>query len=205
MGFVGFFCQDCFLESHDFYTMPKALLLRKCAKCKKARFNKDFETYSDELFLAWLVSKIKPKFTLESFSGKIHPAKNAIIADLKLNFMAQAIPITKELSFKVDIDSNACTQCSRQSGGYHEALIQIRSKYKEKLARLAEKVAKEVEKNSYVGAYEWLPEGVDIQVGDKKTAMQAAQKLEKPYSVSHTLVGQKKGKRLFRDTILVRV
>ena len=204
LAFVGFFCIDCFSEKHDFYALPAGLKLWRCSRCGKARFPEGWAPYTDELLVKWVVAKLKPKYDLKAFAGTVRPAKNALVVSLKLSFTIQGETVPKEAVVHVTLDSNACVNCSRKSGGYHEAVIQLRGEDLEKLHRKAEKLVKDIQRDSYVVEVKVLPEGLDILVGDKKTAMQAVAKLDRDFTISRTLVGQKQGKRLFRSTICVR-
>ncbi len=205
LGFVGFFCQDCFLKDTKFYSTEFVDKLRHCPKCSRTRFSGEFETTTSGKIARWLFTKIKPKFPIKSYNMTYKFAKSYLVVNISFIFLVNSTPVSKSDVFYVPLDSNACTMCNRVSGGYHEALIQIRSSKPTKIESTAKKLIRFIEQDSAIGQIIHLKEGLDIEVVDKRSAIAATHSLGISLSTSRTLVGQKAGKRLFRQTILVRV
>lgn len=205
LEFVGFFCQDCFLKETKLFSPIPETKFRYCPKCFRSRFLGTFESTTNQKVANWVLAKIKSKYPIKHYSLEYKITKNNLIVTVDFIFMVNSIPVEKSEEFYFPIDSNACPTCNRVSGGYHEALIQIRSEKPAKIESIAKKLIKFIEQDSAIGQIIHLKEGMDIEVVDKRTAISATHSLGVSLSTSRTLVGQKAGKRLFRQTILVRV
>ncbi len=107
---------------------------------------------------------------------------------------------------------DVCQACSRISGMYYEAIIQIRGNKKEKVKSFVEKKINELSKKdelSFISKIEEKKKGLDIYVGSKKAAKSILKEAKKLYNLetkeSYTLIGERKGKKLYRVTILLRL
>jgi len=128
--------------------------------------------------------------------------------------------IHSEAETEVRIQRTACDICSRESGGYFEAIIQIRSagrfpteeerKRCSAIAREAmEGMRKKGDRLAFISSVLEQKEGVDLYMGSMNASRQVCRliisELGGNFSESPTLVGMKDGKNLYRITFAVRL
>ncbi len=203
--FVGSFCVDCYTKHADVFELPHKPTLRMCRVCNRAVVGKDWEVFDENNLGEWIASKLKLKVPLAGIEVWQEDAKNGFTVHCKLSFNSQGGKIVREAHFLVRTNMETCDNCHKRSGGYHEAIIQVRGENKERIKRIAEKIVKIAEEESFVSGLEERKEGIDIQVGAKAAAKAALRKIGKTFTVTHKLVGMRQGKQLFRATFCMRV
>jgi NMD protein affecting ribosome stability and mRNA decay len=102
----------------------------------------------------------------------------------------------------VNIRKRLCEDCIKLSGGYYEAIIQIRGEQKD---RILKKINNMYKKN-LITSINKTEHGYDIRFVDKNDATIIANRLRKKHDVnaSYIFVGEKKGKKLYRNVYAVR-
>ncbi len=107
---------------------------------------------------------------------------------------------SKDLS--VILRQKMCDTHVKLSGGYHEAVIQVRG---EKRGIILKHLLKIIPHKSVINVEE-LPEGYDVKIMRKANAAAAAKQLIGEFSVksSFKLVGSKKGNKLYRNFYAIR-
>ncbi len=106
---------------------------------------------------------------------------------------------------QVKIEKVLCPSCSREHGGYYEAVFQLRGdRYKQR--KLANEFIRYARGKTFITKTDEKKEGMDIYVGSSKVLIQfLADKRIKDYKLSRKLHTQKEGKRLYRITIALRL
>ncbi len=203
--FVGSFCVDCYSERFRVFTLPKEFSVRICSRCKRLFAKGKWITFDEGLLKSWLLEKVKSQLPLANQGVSLRPLKKGYRADFKFVFDAEGTRIEKQASLNVEVDRNLCDDCHKKSGGYHEAVIQLRGGDIERLRKLAETLAVQIQKSSFVSGYEEKKEGIDFLAGSRRAAMQAVNGLGREFTVSNKLTGMKEGKRLFRASICIRL
>lgn len=120
-------------------------------------------------------------------SGYIRPLKNRT---------------TEKKNSIVLIRNKKCGNCIKVSGGYYEAVLQARG---ERLERIMNKMGFFLPSEAVVSISK-LKEGYDVRIMDKKIAAKAATRLGEYFDIktSYKLVGEKKGKKLYRNFYAIR-
>ena len=113
--------------------------------------------------------------------------------------------IEKRVGVMVGVQKALCSDCHKKSGGYREAIIQIRGGTPARKASLAKKLIAELEKGSFISDYEVNKDGIAFPVGSRSHALRAVGALSRRFTQSNTLIGQREGKRMYRATICVRL
>ncbi len=138
-------------------------------------------------------------------------------ADLRFRDLEATVPVR----LKVLINHQSCPECSRRSGGYYAARIQLRGPadsargaarlYREQLGAAFQAVARE-SRRDIQDAISWredLPEGVDIYLTDTVPARTLARAVKHRYGAAITesasLYGRKDGREVYRVTLLLRL
>lgn len=125
---------------------------------------------------------------------------------------------SQQLFFEVRFHRISCDKCSRQAGGYYEAIIQIRAEnrdlMRDELERIGEIIGNNVEKQrenqrAFVTKIEERKEGVDIYIGDKRLAKKIANAIIREFggtlTESSKIAGRRDGRDIYRFTYSVRL
>ena len=122
--------------------------------------------------------------------------------------------IEKSAQVVFTIIPQTCDVCSRVSGGYYEAIIQIRgAKYKqEQVLVLVKRIVAQFagsDKFSFITQVQNSKGGIDVYLGSSKIAGKIEQESKRIYKVTskitHSVCGVKDGRELNRITILLRI
>jgi nonsense-mediated mRNA decay protein 3 len=128
--------------------------------------------------------------------------------------------VSTEADVEVRIHKESCNVCSRISGGYYEAIIQIRAQGRvptkaelKRSLKVADDVMAKAEKAgdrlAFVSDVFDLPEGTDIYIGSTTSGRQIARAIADDTGAtiieSPKLVGAREGKGLYRVTFAVRL
>lgn len=139
-----------------------------------------------------------------------------ISAETRSNY--KGVFVEQNLSVEVRITQSQCSFCSKQSGNYFEAILQIRgleglsdSEIEDLLYFIEDKIEKTSLKdpNVFITKKEKVRGGYDYYLGDNTFAKQFSQKLHEIYGGEHkwssSLFGRKEGRDVYRHTYLVRL
>ena len=202
--FSGPFCTACTASMEPAVTAGKDFTVVVCPACGTARAGNESFEYSEQALTRLVSSRTKEnnanavKILLEKTKG------GAFIATIESVFKGGDREFKKRSRLKVTVEKRTCKDCTLKSGGYHLALIQLRGD-PEQISRLAEKLVKRLEKESFVSGVEEKKEGIDIQVGSAKAAVSALKACDKSFIKTSTLIGAKQGKDVHRITLCVRL
>lgn len=204
--FVGAFCPDCFASKKSLFEVRLPLELEYCQKCRKARFTGIWEYPNAERLAMYLTGKVRSEypFTVKP-CGLTSPENNMLQIEVELSLeLPQGSTVRKKTTRTVTLLPMQCVSCSQRSGGYFEAIIQLRGD-PAKVARKTELIKAMVGNDSFVSKVEDLKEGVDIYVGSFKSATSVLSKLKLVYTQANKLAGKKRGKDLYRRSYCVRL
>lgn len=219
-------CADCAAKRTQLLTAPSRARVTLCPTCGARGVGAHWERAGSELTLT--------KADLDPFLV-VHPEVGVRSVDwsetganaLEHRFEATArvrfrgSERTVELPMTVKVEHRTCPECSRRSGHYYTAVIQLRSaiddpreksvQMHERLDRAWSKLLKESREDwrRSVSWREARPEGWDFFVVDtlaaRGIARLARQRLGASIKESATLVGRKEGEDLYRVTFCLRV
>lgn len=128
---------------------------------------------------------------------------NRIVAKLLMKgFLKHGIPKEEEHSIMILLRKQKCELCVKMSGGYYEAVMQLRGERKEKILQKLEALATRDD----ITSIESAKEGYNVKFVSKKKAATISGRLSKNFSVnsSYKLVAEKKGKKLYRNFYAIR-
>lgn len=192
LGFVGEICIECALAGIR-EKWPTSLEYEKCLRCDKIRRGNDWKEAHPQLVGAIAEAAMKNipgHYNLESQEWEgIWERGNDMCP------FTHPMPIVEKRS--------VCPTCNRVASGYFEGIIQLRGKKKkvEKYAALLQKI---LSTKTFLPRVEEMHGGVDIYVGEKKDVAEVLFHQKLKYARSEKLSGEKKGRRLFRSTFLIR-
>jgi nonsense-mediated mRNA decay protein 3 len=148
------------------------------------------------------------------------PSPNRTICTIDVTGTLYGIPVTDSCRVEIAWKKEQCDRCSRFSGGYWEAIIQIRATgrrpdpfEKERASAIASAVEEELqqqgERLSFISKMDEMKDGLDVIVSSHHIGERIAREIMKELGgrmTSHPkLVGERDGKKLYRVTYAVRL
>jgi len=201
--FIAAFCKDCYIQRQPLYELPE-LALDRCVKCGRVRLQ---GVWMNEMHLpAYIKGKIKSRHRVKSVASKMHVDPDSRLAhadlELKLEAEGQNVAVKDRLDFR--FVNTQCPDCALMSGGYHEAIIQLRGE-PERVERFLAKLIAKLEKRTFISKVVTHKEGPDVWVGKKRPALETLSQLGVEFETSNKLVGEHQNKRVYRTTACVRL
>jgi NMD protein affecting ribosome stability and mRNA decay len=191
---AGNFCEKHFLERSTLFELDD-FTTYFCRQCGTFRHGPVEEQ---------IRSSIKTKNTVTKCEIKTKRVGNRLVVSAACSGYIRPLKslVTEEKKSFVIIKNKTCENCVKISGNYHESVLQVRGPNQEKVMK---KLRYLLPHNSIV-AINRLKEGYNILITDKKIAAKTVGVLQEKFSItsSYKLVGQKKGKKLYRNYYAVR-
>ena len=193
VAFIEAFCVDCYPIK---VKTPDSVQLERCKRCEKMHLQGVWVPYSPKKIADYITSKCRGDFSLAVYDVETQRAEFTIVkGDEKLK-------ISKQIPLLIGV--TICPTCSRMSGGYFEAIIQLRGRNRLELERYAAMLIRRLEKVTFITKTEEKDEGLDLYIGSSKPVMRMMVDLGVKAVISKKLVGRDQGKRLYRTTFLLR-
>ena len=191
VGFIEAFCADCYPVK---LKIPRSVELLQCTRCLRIQLRGEWTQHSDRKVAAFVLSKCKGDFD----SAEYDPASG--IATFIMGRSGAAIRRTIPFELRKTI----CTECSRMSGGYFEAIIQLRGP-PAKVLGYSGMLIKRLSGRTFIAKEEEKENGLDLYVGNSKAVVEVVASLGIKSRITKKLVGTDQGKRLYRTTFLIRL
>jgi nonsense-mediated mRNA decay protein 3 len=215
-------CLQCFLKNHQFTKGPEIINISNCVHCGAYKFKNiwQYDSFTDVL-----KRHVKQHFSISSqlenviFTINCNDVENIKSCTVRIEGTCDSAPVSESHNFTVRLKQQVCDVCSKQFGGYHEAIMQIRPGDKkltnDKLLEIQlfvedQLISIQKEKNKQLFLADVGKEhgGLDFYFSDKQAAYTIIKKLQEKYggqiTVSSKNVGIKDGKQIYRDTYLLR-
>lgn len=224
-------CRDCYLGDRALLVRDRPeVQIEVCKSCGAERRGDSWRTRDDatEAFDRAVLDVVRvheavedPEFTL----GFEQTAPRTLDYTVVVEGTMWGEPVEDLVEVRVRSSVGMCTTCSRQAGGYYEAVLQLRppkgrgrgrrdvraeldEAYREVVDHLAQ-MREGGNRQAFVSREEEVHGGVDLYVGDFRAARQAAKHLAGRFGAtvgeSHEQVGMKDGQPLTRAAISVRL
>lgn len=210
-------CGDCYLETKKIVDVPQnmKILLCRCGRSnEKKRWvsNPSIEAMIERVVGANVVKDkdVSVKLKYEPF---IINGKTVVPVTVLGEKQIDGRQIEKGVVTNLVIIPQSCESCSRLSGGYYEAVIQVRgpkNMQDEILKLIKDKVNqyKDADMFSFITQVQVSREGTDVYLGSAKIAQKVEQETKRIYNVTtkitHSIQGVKDGKEIKRMTVLLR-
>ncbi len=199
------FCDDCFLQQRDLFTSGNISLIL-CKECDKY-FGGQWLYYKDEkeLVKELIAKKIITKNRIKKKEIFLRPSGGGYIAKIKCTgFISPCMKEkTEERTARIIIKKIKCDECVKLSGKYYEAVFQIRGANQE---RIMKKIEAKIKKTP-ISRIEEMKHGYDIFFISKKDAASVASNMKHlniTVKKTYKLVGEKKGRKLYREYYSLR-
>ncbi len=195
--FFGSFCSNCYLEKTKMI-FPKNYKLETCKLCGQMFLLSAWMDFDEPKLHAAIAAKCKGPFeNVGVFIGEDS-------VKLTFNFKKAGSELSVKKTIRLERKITTCPSCSRKSGGYFEAIIQLRGN-PNRIPKMQEKLVSMLEKSTFISKIEKLPEGIDLYIGSREDSKKALALLGLKPSSSNQLAGEKQGQRLYRTTYCIRL
>lgn len=218
-------CRDCFFETFKLIELPHVLHVRICSTCGAHFHRGRWENIGNIEYV--VLKAVENILFIHNEAGdveiyleprEITPYTYKVRAEV--DAMIKEEPVHAEAETEVRIQRTACDMCSRESGGYFEAIIQIRAagrfpteEEKRRCMAIAretmESMRKKGDRLAFISDVLEQKEGIDFYMGSMNASRQVCRlitsELGGSFSESPTLVGMKDGKNLYRITFSLRL
>jgi len=199
-------CELHFAKKNPLMKFPSKLYVEVCGKCGSAKLSNRWVPFDLEKFLIGSaeVNGRVDKIEWKNKSGTLEITAKGV----KPSSDEQTIE-----NYFVSLTMNKCTcaVCGMISGGYYQAILQIRGKnLQEALDLVRAELAKLSEKDRMAFAREKkVTGGYDLKVGSRAVTKKLASLLKKKYkakiTTSYQQITQIEGKEINRSTYSVRI
>ena len=192
--FFGEFCEFC-LGDKLREKLPAEAEYEICRDCGRVKVAGAFVHNSESSMERLLAIKFKPH------NIRLIHVSNGIAR----------ISVGDEKHTGLSIDFNVhlkprrvlCDDDAKKRAGYYEAVVQLRGEAG-KVERAATSLARYLEKNgAFVTKTEVKEHGIDVYASDKKTAFAFISARHLKFKSSFELHGEKRGRRLYRNTYFI--
>jgi len=216
-------CLNCYLNTHSFTSGPEIIDLYECSHCGAYKFK---NIWTDDLFSDVIQRVIKRNFQiskeLEKLSIETDCFDNKMGRDCKVIITGwiNGEKITEEHNITVRIKKNVCDVCSKQFGGYHEAILQIRADTRNLTKKELRDIGNDVEslvddirlkgnRALFITDIAREHNGLDFYLSEKGAGLVIAKKIQELYGgeikQSSKNIGMKDSKQVYRMTYLIRL
>jgi len=216
-------CIDCYLKNKSFTHGPEILDIYICSKCSSYKHK---NLWLDESFEEVLIRHIKDEFKISNELEKVQIKTDCKKKD-KIIFCTVIIfahlnehELSEKHFLTVRIKGVVCDICSKQYGGYFEAIFQVRADIRKLTRKEIEIIRSDVE--NYVKSFRnkgnrglFITDigeeygGIDFYLSEKGSAHTIAKKIQEKFGgeikESSKNFGMKDGRQIYRMTYLLRI
>ncbi|MBS3054232.1 MAG: hypothetical protein J4431_01720 [Candidatus Aenigmarchaeota archaeon] len=190
----GYICAECLSKKTALKLKSFGIVM--CPRCP------DGESKAQDEIKETIGKSLKGIKNVKSFEVQTN-LKGPVISTVTAAIAMTGGKTRKETkAIRISIRKRLCENCSRLSGNYHEAVLQIRGMQKEEILELV----KQMVAPQYLARIDVKKEGYDARIVRKSEAIRIATTLGKEYKVisSFKLAGEKDGKMLYRSVYSIR-
>ena len=216
-------CVECYLKTHTFTKGPDSIDLPICTNCGSYKYK---NTWASDLFGEVIKRIIKNTFQIDreletiDINTECKEIKEGMSCKIYISGILKDEEITEEHEIIVHLKRTVCDVCSRQFGGYHEAIVQIRTDKREltknefeEIISLVETLVEEIRAKGNRGLFitDIAKEhgGLDFFVSEKGSGLVIAKAIHDRYGgtmkQSSKNIGMKDSRQMYRMTYLIRL
>ncbi len=197
--FVGEFCEFCVIEriSRDFPFRARIEYCKRCGRIRTAEGHKEFNKDTLAMVLSRDLCGSKCEITVKKYDERS--------ADIEVTIPVDDDHVTFEKTIRLKMEHMICQDDYRKSSGYYEAIIQIRGE-REKVIEMRQRITKFIEaRGAFIGKVEIIDNGIDMYISDKLMTKNFFTFYKLVPKASYTLYSIRNGKKIYRNTYLLRL
>ena len=195
--FFGNFCEDC-TKAKFLGSVPKEVEIQRCKSCGRIKAAGAFAEPGSQS----LRSAISQQ--LGRYSVKLLGNPEGSTAKLRISEETPEGVVSAEHDVSISYKKVLCDRCYKKACNYHEAVVQLRGS-RQRSERMLEKIARYFdERDGFVTKVEEADNGIDVYLSSKKLASAFMSRMGLKPVVSYTLVGVKKGRKVYKNTYALR-
>jgi 60S ribosomal export protein NMD3 len=216
-------CLHCYLSHTQFSKGPTILDLTMCPRCSSYKYKNTWlqgpfpDVLKRHVADAFYIS---PELKDVEIRTRCSEQERILACTVSISGFLEDQKITEQHSLTVRIRRNTCDVCSREAGGYYEAIVQIRAEQrtlsKPELTTLrstVESLVRQLQEGGKRGLFitdiDEKREGLDFFISEKGTALSIAKKIQEQFGgtfkQSASTAGMKDSKQVYRMTYLIRI
>jgi len=216
-------CLTCYLKHAQFSKGPVVLDITFCPRCSSYKHK---NIWIQEHFDDILRRHIKDAFTISpelknvEIQSKCNEKDRVLMCTVSISGFLEGNLITEQHPLTIRIRHTTCNICSREAGGYYEAILQIRAEKRtftdEEIRTLRSAVESMVgqyqeggKRGLFITDFDEKREGLDFFLSEKTTAFSIAKKIQEQFGgdfkQSASTAGMKDSRQVYRMTYLVRI
>lgn len=209
-------CINCYLKRERISWVDDIIEIVRCPKCGRYYVGKWKSLDFNSVVFDAITSRIKvhPHFNVKNV--KIAEKFGKYIVRLIGNF--KGYDVVDELSVEVRVRYRTCERCTMISGGYYEAIVQIRADDRdvesfeiEKVRDIIERILERERENkkAFISKIVERKEGIDFYFGDRNVGRKVSREIAKTLGgkivESRELHTRRDGRDVYRYTFAVRL
>ncbi len=216
-------CLECYLKGHQFTKGPAFIDISICAHCGSFKYK---SLWSHDKFEEVVIRHVKQMFSIGNELKGVRidvtctKEQERFSCNVTIVGSVDEVPISESHHLYVRLKQQSCDVCSKQFGGYHEAILQIRPFKRKISAEELMKIRQYVEttiasmqeqghRNLFIADVSEEHGGIDFYLSDKQVGATIIKKVQEKYggviTTSSKNIGMKDSKQLYRVTFLIRL
>lgn len=216
-------CIDCYIKNTNFTKGPSVIDIYKCSKCSSYKHK---NTWLIETFEEVLKRHIRDNFFFNNELKRINIKTDCnnrdknISCNIGISGFLNDHKILEEHSILVREKNTVCDICTKQFGGYYEAILQIRAnkrkmfideikKFRLYVKDFVKNLQEKGNRGLFITDISEEQNGIDFFLSEKGPAYTIAKKIQEKFGgeikQSSTNIGMKDSRQLFRITYLIRL
>ncbi len=216
-------CLECYINNHQFSQGPEVFHIFNCNYCGAYKYK---STWKNESFDEIVKRYVKNAFSFDpdlkniAISLECQGKDETIFCKVTITGTIENEEISEKQFVEIRVKPNVCDVCSKQFGGYHEAILQIRTSEKKMstkqkdtieqfLTTLISSMQEKGNRGLFITDINYEKTGIDFLLSDKQAAATIIKKAQDEFSgeitISSSNVGMKDGKQVYRMTYLLRL
>lgn len=216
-------CKECYLKTHSFSKGPRTIELPVCTHCSSYKYK---NTWTSDIFDEVIRRVIKNTFHISNELKKIDIAtectenKEGKTCKIIISGFLDESEITEEHNLLVRMNKTVCDVCSKRSGGYHEAVLQIRADKRKPtrdelhnirltVEHLVESLQAKGNRSLFITDIDEKHRRLDFYLSEKGAALTITKHIQEQYGgqikTSSKNIGMKDSRQIYRMTYLIRL
>lgn len=175
--------------------LPDKAEINVCSACGRIRTREGFfKLDNNTLAVAIKASIHAVDYTLTVASTADNPVR------VEFATQVDGKPVIFEKQIALHTDRQRCRECYQKSAGYYEAIFKVHGFDSERVARMADKFKRYIEKKGgFITRVEKTGSGFEVYASDKKAATAFFVSNELKPKRAYNLYGTKHGKKVYRN------